>query len=347
MNIWIVAFTTAGCVTAERIAGALNGNDVSLYAKSTSDERGLMHIQGSLRNWAGEAFKSADAVVFIGAAGIAVRAIAAFVKSKDSDPAVIVVDEKGMFTIPLLSGHIGGSNALAEMIAAGIHSTPVVTTATDINGKISIDSFAVTHGMALEGLPAAKEISARVLDGRFVGFISDLPLNGPMPKELTLVGSGEIGVLISEKAGRPFGTTLRLVPRNYTMGIGCRRGIQIGNIKALVSKVLDEEGLSLLNIRTIASIDLKKDEPALLQYCDSNGIPAVFFSAGELKAIPGDYFTKSAFVKSITGVDNVCERSAIAASKGGKLVRRKESADGVTVALAREDFVVDFTGGPI
>lgn len=144
-------------------------------------------IDSSLRDWTGRRFAESDAIIFIGACGIAVRSIAPFVSSKKTDPAVVVIDEQGKFAISLLSGHIGGANELTEEISNLLHATPVITTATDINNKFAVDVFAKTNGCYISDMTMAKEISAALVNGNSVGFASDFPWVGEIPKELQLL----------------------------------------------------------------------------------------------------------------------------------------------------------------
>ena len=95
-----------------------------------------------LSEWTAENFQKSDALIFIGAVGIAVRAIAPHCKSKATDPAVIVLDERGRFSIPILSGHLGGANDLAKKLASICGAVPVITTATDIEGVFAVDEWA-------------------------------------------------------------------------------------------------------------------------------------------------------------------------------------------------------------
>ena len=145
--------------------------------------------EGGLSAWAGERFGDSDGLIFIGACGIAVRAIAPYIRDKKTDPAVLAADEKGRFVIPLLSGHLGGANELAERLAAGlaksgIPAQAVLTTATDVNRRFAVDVFAKEHGLVLDQMKLAKEISAAVLAGEPVGLFSDFPFSGPVPEGL-------------------------------------------------------------------------------------------------------------------------------------------------------------------
>ncbi len=340
MKVAIIAFSTKGCQKALDIAGCFPDDDVRVSAKTTADTCGVERIECSTREWTRNAFAECGAVVFVGAVGIAVREIAPFVKNKTVDPAVLSVDELGRFCIPLLSGHIGGANGLAAKVAERIGAVPVVTTATDINGKIAIDAWAVANDLSIANLGAAKDVAARILAGDPVGFISDVPVEGDVPPELS-AEDAPTGVYVGNAPAGPFGTTLRLVPRDCVLGIGCRRGTPKEKIEAAVSSALDLAGTTLKNIRAAASIDLKSDEEGLLSFASSHRIPISFYTSDELNAVPGD-FTVSDFVRSVTAVDCVCERSAVKVSRGGKLILRKYAEDGVTVAIAREPFSVSF-----
>jgi cobalt-precorrin 5A hydrolase len=341
LKVRIIAFSTKGCATAKRVAEALEGEEVSLFSKTTADNLGLTSVTTSMRTWTKESFEEADAIVFVGAVGIAVREIVPFVKSKSVDPAVVSIDELARFTIPLLSGHIGGANEFALRIAGAIGSTPVVTTATDINGKIAIDAFAVTHDLSILNLKTAKDIASRILSDDPVGLVSDFPVEGEVPPELSAGPDAPSIVLISDKVRKPPKGTLVLIPRRRTVGIGCRRGTPQEAIEEVVSRVLQDAGIPYDTVRAFASIDLKKDEEGLLSFAAAHRTPITFYTSEELNALPGD-FSKSDFVRSVTSVDCVCERSAVMVSRGGKIIVRKTAENGVTVAVAEEPFTVKF-----
>lgn len=278
----------------------------------------------------GTLFKESDALIFICATGIAVRLVAPYLESKTTDPAVIVIDDRGRNVIPLLSGHIGGANALAKEIAGKIDAAAVITTATDGAGKFACDTWAVTHGCAISSLEAAKEISAKILQ-KDVSIKSEFPLPEKLPYGLKATDSNAdiyIGIK-KEKA------TLNLIPKIVTVGIGCRKGTPKEQIKELIS----EQDIDERAIEKLASIDIKQDEPGLKELAEELNVPIVFYTAEELKAVPGD-FTDSKFVEETTGVGNVCERAALKDSD--KLILKKTAKDGVTVAAAIRDWRPEF-----
>lgn len=288
-----------------------------------------------------EYFVKADVMIFIGASGIAVRAIAPHVKSKMTDPAVLVIDERANFVISLLSGHIGGANELARQIAAAINAVPVVTTATDVNNLFAVDEWAARHGMVIESMAAAKDFAAALVAGKTAGFYSNYEVKGALPNGVAKAGSGEVGMAVTlDKNNKPFGTTVVLMPKTLHLGIGCRRNTPLEKIESFVLGELAQHGFDLRCVKSIASVDLKKDEQGLLGFAAKYNLPAKFYTAEELQQAQGD-FTPSAFVKSIAGVDNVCERAAVLAS-GGKLRLRKTAHDGVTLAVAEEPLTIEF-----
>lgn len=339
--IYIVAFSTKGCSTALRIAEGLE-KECRIFSKTTGDTTGTEKIILPLTSWTGVAFKEAESIVFVGATGIAIRAIAPHMKNKIKDPAIVCVDELGRYSISLLSGHIGGANILTELIASAIGAVPVITTATDINKKFSVDSFATSRNMAIGSMALAKDVSAAVLEGTFVGLKSDHPIKGNIPKELTICDEGELGIYITSSSSEPFKRTLRLFPKNHVLGIGCRKDTKKEDIDKLVRAVLSLSDVSIKSVKLIASVDLKKEEKGLLKFAEDNEIPTTFFSSEELNALPNIGYSRSDFVIKITGVDCVSERSAIAASTNGDLIVKKVSGNGVTVALVREPFELCF-----
>ena len=335
MKVRLLAYSVTGCVTAERIAAALTaGGDVCRVFAPADYCVGETAEPLTVRcaDWAKKGFAEADALVFCCAAGIAVRAIAPWLRSKKEDPAVVIVDETGRFSIPILSGHIGGANELALRVAAAIGAEPVVTTATDLHSLFAVDVFAKKNHLRIGSMQLAKEVSAALLRGEAVGFLSDVPIAGDRPKELT-DGEAAIGVCVTadpEKA--PWEKTLRLTPMRYAVGMGCRKDKPAADIEAFFLKQLAARGVRPAEVRCLASIDVKKDETGLLALGKKYAIPFETFSAAELLAVPGD-FSGSAFVKSTVGVDCVCERAALRAG-AERLIQKKTSEEGMTFALA-------------
>lgn len=350
MELAIISFTENGSRLCRSLTELLPGSGYSCegYAiPKYAGRYGLAEPGIPLKEWAGRMFETKDAILFISASGIAVRAIAPWVKDKMTDPAVVVMDERGIFAISLLSGHLGGANELAGVLANLTGAIPVITTATDVNGRFAVDIFAKKNRMHISDRKAAKAVSADILDEKPVGLYCEFPVTGEIPEELTVVGSsdpfeGKTGIVISlncEK--RPFGQTLHLHPRIVTVGIGCRKGTDAGVLEEAVLDALQVNHISIESVEQAASIDLKAEEQAITAFCEKYELPFRTFTAEELRETKGD-FTPSDFVKQVTGVENVCERSAVQGSGGGRLIQKKKAGNGVTVAIALRDWSVDF-----
>lgn len=338
MKVAVFAYSLQGCKTARRVMGYFEGHDIRAYTMERFEEPGFLPIGRPSKSFYGPVFRDVDAMVFVGSVGIAVREIAPHVRDKTTDPAVVSIDELGKFAVPLLSGHIGGANDLALALANALDATPVITTATDINRKFSVDAWAARNGLVIGNLARAKAVSAAILEQN-VPMKCDYPIVTGLPNGVVLGDGGDVGICISVYRDEPFDRTLRLIPQILHLGIGCRRGTECSAIKEAVDLVLKDNHIDSRAIKCVASIDLKSEEAGLLQFCEERKLPVVFYSGEELKAVSGA-FTPSEFVQSITGVDNVCERAAQIGAE--KLIVKKTVLNGVTVAVAAEHLEVRF-----
>ncbi len=340
MKLAVISFTRRGENVCEKLMGAMNvaGVECRGYTgrKTGNTNLALQTVSGSLSEWTGQQFAACDGLIFIGAAGIAVRLIAPYLKDKLTDPAVIVVDESGQFAISLLSGHVGGANRLTEWTAEILNAVPVVTTASDVRGRTAIDVWAVEHGLVLTDRILAKEIAAAILEEETIGYFSDYPI--PQPEETGYEADvvHRLNVWVTCRRQEVPGIFLRLIPKKLVLGIGCRRGTPGDVIETAVRETLEEHHLDIRGVSGAASIDLKKDEAGLLETAAGLGISFSTYSSEELAAVQGD-FSESGFVRQVTGVGNVCERSALCcAGTGGRLIVKKQVHNGVTVAVAEK-----------
>lgn len=296
--IVLISFTDRGQALAETLANALDGQAV----RCNQDQ--------SLDSWTKKHFQTGNALIFVGAAGIAVRAVAPYVKSKATDPAVVVVDEAGQFAIPILSGHLGGANDLAQKIANLCGAVPVITTATDLNGTFAVDQWAKRQNCAVLNPEGIKSVSGALLAGGRVELCSPWPVAGEPPE----------------------GVSLRLMPKIAVLGVGCKKDTPEEALEAAFAAL----PIHPASFCKVCSIDLKQNEPGLLAFCRTHGLELETFSAAELRKAPGE-FSPSGFVERVTGVDNVCERAAVLGS-GGTLLLNKRAGNGVTMAVAAKPF---------
>ena len=368
-HIAIAGFTANGCVLAQKIANELEGARAWAPCR-IAEEAGLPGFD-SVGAWAGEAFaQGCDGIVFVGACGIAVRTVAPYVASKMHDPAVVCVDEAGRWAISLLSGHVGGANDLACRIARIVGATPVVTTATDVRGVFAIDEWAARCGLVIANPQLIKRVSATLLEGGHVGV--------RVGRQVSLTGELPAGFVREECAGdtndagdirRPCSAeaapdsadaartlhahvhigpelpcendpdTLHLITRNAVVGVGCRRGCEPAILQDSVEAALASLGLAPEAVSTLATIDLKAAEPAVVELAAKHGWRLRTFSAQALAAQGGD-FASSEFVRTHVGVDNVCERAL--ACCGAVRVLNKQAHQGTTVAMGLVPEVLSF-----
>ena len=359
-KICIIAFTDNGIKTAGQIKNILEAYSIDVSANSlkksyfeesySGNEHyfvNLLDKQCKKKAYVADNFNNYDAFIFVGATGIAVRYIAPHIKSKDVDPAVIVIDEHGGFVIPLLSGHLGGANELANLIAEKLNSTPVITTATDINAKFAVDLWTKKTNQSIADISKIKDVSAAILKDEQIGLYSDFEIEGSLPKQIKPCDSytdynPNVGIAVSiDENIKPFNITLNTVPKIVGIGVGCRKNTDSDVFEDFVLKLLREQNISIKSIELIASIDIKKDEKCILDFSDKYSIPFKTATADELMSIPGK-FSSSSFVKSITGVDNVCERAAAYFLDKNKIILNKISHNGMTCAIAVRDWKCKF-----
>ena len=315
MRVNIISFTDRGFNLARDISDAMPAHDIQIVSRGVSPS-----------SVCAEAFRDREALIFIGAIGIAVRSVAPYIKDKLTDPPLIVIDEAGKHVIPVLSGHVGGANGLALEIAEAIGAEPVLTTATDVSSAFSVDLFAKENGLKIVNRDGIAKVSASALKGKAVTVsIKDYP-----PEEHT-----DVIVTDAESAGHLRSlASIVLCPAKYAVGIGCRRGKSFEEIRSFAQTVLSENGIEESDIGAIATIDIKKDEPGLIRLSEYWRVPLITFDASVLARVPGD-FSYSARVLEAVGVDNVCERAAAAAAgREYKLTVKKQAYDGITIAVA-------------
>lgn len=359
VELSVISFTERGRQLSLRIAGHLeeSGVTAALYARNASymgqkEEKGetlpVVPVETSVSLWAGEQMEKGNALLFIGACGIAVRAVAPYLRDKLSDVPVLVLDEMGQYVIPLLSGHMGGANGLARFLAGKIGANPVITTATDLNHAFAVDLFAKRNGLCVVNRDGIARVSAKALagetitmsvepghcrgkEGAAVGGVQIVPYPPACPADV---------VVTSEEC--IFAAAVVLKPKEYVIGIGCKKGKSESEISGFISERIREAGIAKNQIFACASISQKQGEPGILSWCRRERIPFFTYAAEELQQVPGD-FHASEFVREKVGVDNVCERAALKACKeGGAIVAGKYAKDGMTLAIARREWEVEF-----
>lgn len=377
MKISLISFTENGMRLSERAVDGLLENpwgfSVQVFTKwsglaSDPGRPEVRYVKERIGEWAAEQMKEHNAMIFIGACGIAVRAVAPCLTDKLHDSPVLVMDEKGQFVIPVLSGHMGGANELAGYIAEITGAVPVITTATDINRKFAVDLFAKRNGLSIMNKDGIAKVSSRILAGETVTIsVENGHLPGragnqaegcneeytadSLPAGLKLVSyppKDTVDIVVTSESCE-FDAAIFLRPREYVIGVGCRKNKEPEKIEALIAGTMNSLGISDHQVLALASIDRKKDEPGFLTWSRKHKIPFVTYPAKQLMEVQGSFHT-SEFVKSQVGVDNVCERAALCAcgriqeGRGSacRIILEKCAEDGMTIAVAKRDWRVEF-----
>ena len=295
MRTAIISLTAKGARLAEKISSKVGGQT---FAKGKNFTK--------LADLVADIFGKFDGLIFICAAGIAVRMIAPHIVSKLSDPAVLVIDERGQNVISLLSGHVGRANELAIEIAKALEANPVITTATDVEGKFPIDAIVSKFGLLPEPKEAIKAINSAILRGEDV-----------------FVTAGDV--------------RLNLIPQNLIAGVGCRRGTSSLKIFEALQRACAMIHQPIERVKLLASVDAKKDEVGLVSLAEVMGLEIKFFSTAELQQKIDEYqLEESKFVTRSVGVGNVCEAAALCCVENARFALPKTAFKGVTVSLLWE-----------
>lgn len=342
-HLSIISFTQNGGQLSKKIAKILSDETPELVISVSECRNGKL----SVGEWAKAQMEEKNALLFIGACGIAVRAIAPHLTDKLHDSPVLVMDEKGTYVIPILSGHMGGANALAVFLAKKLGVTPVITTATDLNKQFAVDLFAKRNHLSIENKDGIAKVSAKVLAGDEILFSIEkeqIANENRVPSGIRIVPyppTQSVDVVITSKENT-FGAALLLKPREYVIGLGCRKGKDAGEIEEFIMRKLKELQISPTQIYALSSVSQKRKETGILAWCQKRELPFLTYSAKELQDVTGT-FQSSSFVADTVGVDNVCERAAVKACKaGGRLIAGKCAENGMTIAVAKREWKVTF-----
>ncbi len=332
-RIAVIYLTATGKSVAERLVAGWDEESFEVLAAGSS-------LSSQVRSLWGEY----ESFIFIMAVGIVVRLIAPLLKSKWDDPSVMVVDEGSQFAVSLVGGHWGGSNTLAREVAAVLGAVPVITTATDVQGKPALDVLAKQWGMLPLPRERVKEANSALLAGKRVVIYTEWDLQIPdkngievFPLARHTEYQGGFPVFVTSREHSQFGCQgVCLCPPSLSAGIGCKRGVSSEEILRALEEALRCSGRHRDGLASLASHEIKADEVGLREAAGRWKLSLVFYSTEVLKEIHEQhpYLADSNFVRERTGVGGVCETAALAAAPEGKLVLSKMKIGRVTVAIA-------------
>lgn len=326
MKYAVITFTENGDRIAEILASKF---DIDLYSKKKQSDFNFAQVSKKV-------MESYCGIIFISSTGIAVRAIAPYIKSKDVDPAVIVIDNSCNYVISLLSGHLGGANELTLEVSSLLVAQPIITTATDNLGISAPDMIAKDNGLIIEDLKKAKDIAALLVDGKKVGFFDEkgivqIPTGYSSNLEdisgLLYICSSEC---IDKQIDVHFVPTLKLIRKNIVLGIGCRKDFPVDKMKQTVLRILKEYNIDSRAIKYITTVTVKRDEIAIVELVDYLKCQLKIFTIGDIKLIQHK-FCGSDFVEKTIGARAVCEPCVELCEARIKINKMK--LDGMTLCI--------------
>ena len=351
----VVAISRRGASLGAQVRDAL-GEGTALYVERrfAADVENAVVFDLPVRPVVGRLFGECERLVLMMPVGAAVRLLAAHIGHKHTDAAVVCVDDGGRFAVSVLSGHVGGGDALAERIAYAIGATPVITSASHVLGTLAVDLLGQEYGWRIEASAAmVTRASAAVVNGEPVGVYQDAgeqdwwDAEKPLPENLTICRTVEEladfpnVLLISDRTdvsdrvtGLKPETLVVYRPRSLVVGVGSRRGVEVDEMEKLLYRTFAAFDLSIGAIRCIATAELKRDEAAIGLLAERLGVPVRYFGADELNGMPGPSGASES--QRLLGIVGVAEPAALLAS-GGEIVVPKVRSAAATLAVARRD----------
>ncbi len=351
----LVAITKHGVEHARQYAEKFPYVDVyymKKFARGDEAEKNIQLFDGTVRLLLPALFQQYKAMILIISLGAVVRMIAPLLVDKKQDPGVLVVDDKGQYVISVVSGHIGGANALTNEFAQAIEATPIVTTASDVQKTIPVDLFGARFGWIWDSEEKLTPVSASVVNEEHVAIVQEAGEKNwwmhdtPMPPSIKIYPTTK-----EARAAKPHATLLitdRLIepeeeillesgviyrPKSIVLGMGCNRGTSAEEIEQLIDETLAELKLSKKSVKAIATIDLKKDEAGFLQVTAKNNWQFVTYTPAELNVIPLKNPSDTVF--KYTGAYGVSEPAALRYANASDWLLEKKKSGNATISVAR------------
>lgn len=360
----IYAITRHGIEIAGRLQRALPAADVYVSNKLSGEApAGALPLPLPMGPALARTFTAYDCHVLIISVGAVVRMIAPLLQDKKIDPAVVCVDDAARWSICVLSGHVGRGNQFALRVAEILGAQAVITTASDVRGTLTVDILGRDLGWTLDD--ADRNVTrgcAAVVNAAPVLFVQETgqpdwwPLDQPLPEGVSYATSlegvdpraYEILLIASDRMlerthPEHFARAVVYRPKSLVLGLGCDKATPPELVERGVRRLLEKQGLALASVRAIATIDLKRDEPALTALNRKFGWPLHTYAAAELDVVPG-VENPSAMVKKHVGTSAVAEPAALLAAGAVRLLVPKQSytEEGagrwMTLAVARVPF---------
>jgi cobalt-precorrin 5A hydrolase len=349
----VIAITKHGIEIARQIKEKLSEVEIYAPAKHNDSAADINWFTEQTAQLVASLFKTKDALICIFSLGAVIRLIAPFLIDKKSDPAVLVIDDKANFVISALSGHLGGANALARLVASFfMNSRPVITTAADVNETIAVDLIGREFGWKIENNENVTKVSALMVNEEKIGLYQEtgeknwwhtpsLPKNVIIVRSLDELRSPDFsGALII--SDRLITDTIILEksviyrPKSLVIGLGLHLDTHINDIEFGIQVVMKDKGLSPISIRNVSSITREVKVRGLQEFSDQYGIPIEIYGKDRLATVKVP--NPSHMVQKYEGTASVSEASSILSSKGELIVPKQKFPPNLTVAVSRVMF---------
>jgi cobalt-precorrin 5A hydrolase len=344
----VVAITKHGIDIARRIKKKMPESEIYVPAKHSDGGTDINWFSEQSTQLVGSLFKTHDALICVFSLGAVIRIIAPHLVDKKSDPAVIVIDDRANHVISVLSGHLGGANALARLVASFLDARPVITTAADVNETIAVDLVGREFGWTIENFENVTRTSAFMVNEERIAVFQDagernwwhaqLPKNVALVEGIDQIKSPEFkaGLVISDRAiSDPEIRSKSVIyrPKSLVVGIGLHWDTSKDVIESGVKTVFDEKGLSFQSIRNISSINSEARVKGLEEYSKQYGIPVEIYDKDKLATVSVP--NPSEMVQKFEGTASVSEASSLLSSKGELIVPKQKFPPNLTVAVSR------------
>lgn len=344
----VIAITKHGIEIARRIKQKMPEVEIYVPAKHIDGGTDISWFAEQSTQLVGNLFKTQDALVCIFSLGAVIRMVAPYLVDKKSDPAVIVIDDKANHVVSALSGHLGGANALARLIASFLGSQPVITTAADVNETIAVDLVGREFGWTIENFENVTRTSAFMVNEEKIAIYQDagernwrheqLPKNTSIVNSIEQIKSPEFkaGLVISDRTISDPEVRIKSViyrPKSLVVGIGLHWDTSKDVIESGIRTVFDEKGLAFQSIRNISSINREAKVKGLEEFSKQHGIPVEIYDKDTLSSVSVP--NPSETVQKFEGTASVSEASSLLSSKGTLLVPKQKFPPNLTVAVSR------------
>lgn len=340
LKVALITLTGGGLQLAEDLKIF---DDIDIYTHKVNEYEYVRIIELPLRDNIKTLMDDYDMLIFVMATGIVVRLIAPYIKHKSIDPGVIVIDEKGNYVISLLSGHLGGANDYTKRIADFLHAHAVITTSSDVNNTLAVDTLAMKLGYYIDDYDDAKDVTAHIVNGENIGIISNVEIDMELPDNFIRIDENDMSHIIDKYDIKGLivvdGNRIcadchvaYLYRRNITLGIGCRRGKTEEQITKELLPILEDLNMNINRISRISTVEVKKDEKGIIDLSRTLKVPMDIITLDRIREVQ-HLFHGSDFVEKTIGVTCVSEPCGYLSSNGGKCIINKVKANGITISL--------------